>query len=478
MTRSQDLPIRQMLGKLFPAVFLAGLAKATAAVKRVRKVDPVDLFWTVVLGFGVGRERSIAGLRRGYEKTTGKTIEESSFYDRFSEGFTQMLKQAAVRALEQSMGCGRALRGHLAAFRDVVLTDSTVVRLHDLLKRDYAGSRTNHSKAALKAHWIMAVGEAGQHSVRITAGRRHDGPVFRVGKWVAGKLLIFDLGYFSYHLFDCITRNHGYFLSRLKANANPTIVACNNMDEELASKLVGKRMKDVTDILAGATVDVTVEVEFKRRRCGARRRAVTRLLRVVGARDKATGAYHLYMTNVPVDRLPAQDVQTTYALRWQIELLFKELKRHYHLEEMPSAKRQIVEALLHAAIITLAVSRTLLQAVRQRLGALAERTPTLRWGAVLASVASDLLAIVLGSPNTVRALAARISTTILHEAVDPNASRPQLLQAVETRTHAYRVRTPRKTKSVTPSRLEETRKHACRARPSAANTLKSRIIPS
>lgn len=56
-------------------------------------------------------------------------------------------------------------------------------------------------------------------------------------------------------------------------------------------------------------------------------------------------------------------MQATYALRWQIELLFKELKRHYRLEDMPSGNRDIVESLLYAAIPSLAASRRLLQAV-------------------------------------------------------------------------------------------------------------------
>lgn len=117
MAQSQPVPVRETLHKLFPAEFLIALAKATAAVQRVRKVKPVDLFWTVVLGFGVGRERTIAGLRRSYEKTTGQTIEESSFYDGFTPGFAKMVKQAALRALELGVGASRALQGHLAGFR-------------------------------------------------------------------------------------------------------------------------------------------------------------------------------------------------------------------------------------------------------------------------------------------------------------------------------------------------------------------------
>ena len=127
-------------------------------------------------------------------------------------------------------------------------------------------------------------------------------------------------------------------------------------------------------------------------------------------------------------------------LRWQIELLFKELKRHYHLEEMPSANPHVVEALLHAAIVTLVVSRALLEVVRQQLGASAERTPTQRWAAVLEAVAADVLEIATTAIRRSRDLAARIGRVLLHEALDPNAGRLPLLPTVETGIHSYRPR--------------------------------------
>lgn len=164
------------------------------------------------------------------------------------------------------------------------------------------------------------------------------------------------------------------------------------------------------------------------------------MLRVVGLRDERSGDYHLYITNVPADTLAAKDVQSTYALRWQIELLFKELKRHYHLEEMPSAKPHVVEALLHAAIVTLVVSRTLLDAVRQRLGDTAERTPTQRWPAVLETVAADLLKVVTASVARGRAMSNNSARLLIHEAVAPNLSRLPLLPTIEAGLHRYRYR--------------------------------------
>ena len=315
MANSKHVPVRATLHKLFPAEFLTALAKSTGAMVRQRKIGPVELFWTVVLGFGLGRQRSVAGLRRAFEKSTGTTVEESSFCDRFNAGFAKMLKQAAAHALDHGVGVGRALRGQLAGFRDVVLTDSTVVRLHDLLKEAYPGARTNHSKAALKAHWVMSVSGDGKHSVRVTPGKRHDGPVFQVGKRVAGKLLMFDLGYFRYQLFDCIARNGGFFLSRLKASTNPIIVSENLHHRGRARDIVGQPIWQAVQRLKRETLDVMVQTQFQRRIYGGRRGVGERLFRVVGLRDEASGEYHLYITNVAPGQLAAKDVQSTYALR-------------------------------------------------------------------------------------------------------------------------------------------------------------------
>ncbi len=431
------VPIRKTIRKLFPTTRIELLARKTGAVVRQRKVKIADFFWTLVLGFGIGRTRTIAGLRREYEKTSGQSIEESSFYDRFTPGLVRMLKQSVSHALEQSLGVGRALRGHLEAFRDVIMTDSTVIRLHDLLENIYPACRTNHTKAALKAHAVISVTGAGKQSIKITSERRHDGPVFQVGKWVSGKLLLFDLGYFRYQLFDCITRNRGYFVSRLKSNSNPTIVAVNRKHRGRAVPIIGKKLRDVLEQLQREELDVMVKVRFQRRIYAGKRSYDTQILRVVGLREEASGEYHLYITNLPPEKLAAKDIQATYALRWQIELLFKEWKQSYRLEDMPSRKPVIVEALLHAAILTLVVSRQLLNEVRKRLLQQADRLKDARWGAVFEAVAHDLLRIVLRPPREVRQLERDISRTILHEAPDPNASRPSLLQAVESGVHSY-----------------------------------------
>ncbi len=63
-------------------------------------------------------------------------------------------------------------------------------------------------------------------------------------------------------------------------------------------------------------------------------------------RNNETGDYHCYTTNIPADRLAAEDISSTYALRWQVEILFNVMKTHGNLEYLPSEKAQVVECLV------------------------------------------------------------------------------------------------------------------------------------
>src|SRR5487761_797740 len=440
MARPKRVAIRGTLRKLFPAWQLREWAREQGAVERLRKVDPAALFWSGVLGFGSGRKRTLAGLRRAYEKATRQRIEESSFYGHFNAGFVKLLRTAMERALQEAAGIGRKLTGPLAAFRDLVLTDGTVVRLHDLLAKTYPGSRTNHSKAALKMHAVISVTGAGNQSVKVTEGKRHDGPVFTVGPWVAEKLLLFDLGYFRYQLFASITRNAGYFVSRLKSHANPTIVAVHRSWRGRSVPIVGQKLQDVIGRLSREVLDVTVEFSFPHQRYRGPIHHDTQRLRVIGLRDPRSGQYHLYVTNVPLDKLAAEDVQAVYAARWEVELLFKELKSHYRLEDMPSRKREVVEALLYAAMLTLLCSRALLALLRQKQPEHADRFTNQRAATVFAAMAHDLLRLLVRPPREHAGLEAELSQLLLYEALDPHRDRPSLLRAVEIRRHAYRMK--------------------------------------
>src|SRR6266496_3395792 len=85
-------------------------------------------------------------------KTIGIELAPSAFYDRFTTPLVRFLKHLVGYVLLQVSEPQRPLRGLLEGFRDLVMTDSTVIRLHDLLQRAFKACRTNHTLAALKLH--------------------------------------------------------------------------------------------------------------------------------------------------------------------------------------------------------------------------------------------------------------------------------------------------------------------------------------
>ena len=121
-------------------------------------------------------------------------------------------------------------------------------------------------------------------------------------------------------------------------------------------------------------------------------------------------------------------------------LLFKDLKSSYRLDEIPSRKSAVVEALLYAALRAFVASRRLLQVPHEALAEHARRLKTQRWAKLFATLAPDLLLLVLWPAHETRALTQHLNTLLLHEAPDPNVQRLSLLEAVETRAHVYHPR--------------------------------------
>lgn len=63
------------------------------------------------------------------------------------------------------------------------------------------------------------------------------------------------------------------------------------------------------------------------------------------------------MTNLPRETAPASDVVELYRLRWQIELLFKELKSYCNLKNFSTENKHIVMTLIYASFITVLLKK-------------------------------------------------------------------------------------------------------------------------
>ena len=76
----------------------------------------MDLFWVVVLSLGSAGERTIADLRRSYERVTGEDVSASSFYNRLTPDFSRFLRAVLAQGLESSAVAPKAQRRFSARF--------------------------------------------------------------------------------------------------------------------------------------------------------------------------------------------------------------------------------------------------------------------------------------------------------------------------------------------------------------------------
>jgi len=74
MPRRRECSFRDALTSLIAPRRIRFLAELLGAVKRVRKIDVVALVYSLVLGFAAGNRRTLASLRRGYERATETTL--------------------------------------------------------------------------------------------------------------------------------------------------------------------------------------------------------------------------------------------------------------------------------------------------------------------------------------------------------------------------------------------------------------------
>jgi len=104
----------------------------------------------------------------------------SALYNRFTPSLVSFLKEAVRHACQTLAEPVGKMKGTLKPFIDLVIIDSTVIKLHDLLKETYKACRTYHSQSAMKLNMIMSVFGISPRTVRIASERKPEGKLLRV----------------------------------------------------------------------------------------------------------------------------------------------------------------------------------------------------------------------------------------------------------------------------------------------------------
>lgn len=424
MPKKIDNPIRAAIGSVLAAGRINALGRSLGVVRRQRKLCLVPFVGALVLGFTAGAQRSLAGMRRAYERCTGQSLAPSAFYARFTGELVQLLRRLVQDTMAELQQHAPKLRHALARFNQVLVADGSLVQLHKSLAKQYPSVFPNKVGAAAKLHVVINVAGRSARSVQLVSGKRHDVSILKVGPWVAGNLLILDLAYRKGLLYKHIADNGGYFLLRKKTSDDPLITD---------PRWRGKRVSELCQAFAGSTIDVDATVPWRFERGPGRNRWHSLPVRVVGQWNADEGEHHFYLTNVPREMTPAEHFGPIYAARWEVELFFRELKLTHRLEQLPTRKRFVSESLIYAALLSLLISRRL----RERLLPPSATFAVERWARLFAEFASDILHVTLGTMKACSATAKRLARVLRREAPDPNRHRLNLLQRAQLATTSW-----------------------------------------
>ncbi len=141
--------------------------------------------------------------------------------------------------------------------------------------------------------------------------------------------------------------------------------------------------------------------------------------RKVAVRDRRTKKYRVFVTNAPPEMLPAEAVEATYKLRWEVETFFRTTKSGSGLNELPSTKPHVVLALVFAALLRATASMQALARSRRDLVLPMGRRINPRqwlawWNRQLHGLLDDLVGAMWGLDDT----------DLARMLADPNIGRP------------------------------------------------------
>ena len=224
--------------------------------------------------------------------------------------------------------------------KDWRLVDSTVLDLARRLRRHFKS--TVKGKAQLKLHIVSSAGSGLLQQVHTTAQKCNDKAVKFVNKTKA-LLYIFDLGYWAYPLLDAIIERESFFVSRRRSDCDPLIVAAEK------KSWVGKTVSEVLEKIRGQEFECTVKL------AKWRANPMKHEVRLVGCKDH--GRWHLYVTNLTASVFRPRCIAQIYASRWQIELLFNQLKPVINLDHLFSRTVQGIQVEIFVALIYYTMTR-------------------------------------------------------------------------------------------------------------------------
>ena len=265
-------------------------------------------------------------------------ISRVALHYRFSKAAVAFLLKCLQFVMKQKISnIGAMDTKLLQPFRRVLLVDSSSWDVNEQLCHALAGSGGSASKANCKLQTLYDYKRGELEFLDVTAGTVPDNRYtdHLPGLLEKGDLLLFDQGYFKLLTLLAIIAKDAFFLTRFYIGTYLRDAAT-QIPIDLEKRLRGLNGDCwQTHVLMGAdkasqvpcrliALRVSEQIANERRR--RLKQAAKKKGRMVSNHHLCLSDWTLLITNVPQHQLPLNTARALYTVRWQIELLFKQLK--------------------------------------------------------------------------------------------------------------------------------------------------------
>lgn len=228
-----------------------------------------------------------------------------------------------------------------ADLKRLYIMDSTTISLFkDILKGVGRNPKEGKKKGGIKAHTIIKASEHVPCLIRYSEAARHDHMFLEeVLSLSPGSIITFDKGYVDYAQYEVFTQNTIWYVTRLKDNA----------------LYKARKEFDIPDNAdSGVLKDEEVTLQY-----GDKKKKEHRARRIAYWDSENERLFEFITNNF---ELSAEKIALIYKKRWQIELLFKQLKQNFPLKYFLGDNENAIEiqiwtAMLANLLITLVRSR-------------------------------------------------------------------------------------------------------------------------
>ena len=226
--------------------------------------------------------------------------------------------------------------------KQVKIFDSTTISLFkDILEGVGRNPKTGKKKGGIKVHTVINADETVPGLVWFSEAKKHDHEFLDKLKCDKNTVYVFDKGYNDYKTFEHFTEQETGFVTRIKDNASYINIEALDLGEHIHS---------------GVLKDEIIEIEVKK----GKQTTPLRLRKVVFY-DRANKREFEFLTNLFDMR--ADLIAALYKIRWQIELLFKQLKQNFPLKYFLGDNENAIKIQIYCVLMV----NLLLAVIKKRL---------------------------------------------------------------------------------------------------------------